>query len=161
MRVSVTSLALTCTLTATAWSQTPPPSGAIRAGRPLGVVAVAPPVFCREGKTASGRCVNQALAQAARFTSCVATQSLLSTSGGLPCATVYQDDQYRYPNAVFADTKRALDIAFNRQSSSALSYGVSRTTGFGPSPFFLPFSTLTLSPRTGPGTPNPPRYPIF
>ena len=96
--------------------------------------------FCPEGRTGTGTCVNPGVARAAKLTACITTQGLLSTSGGLPCATVLQDDNFRYPNAVYVDTKRELDIAFNRRSSS--------------------FDSLNFVERQGPGTPNPTRFPI-
>ena len=131
--LSILVLALPC-LAQTAGPRTGPP---FRPGAPAGEK-----LFCPEGRTKAGACVNPRLAQAARLTSCIHTQGLLSPSAGLPCTTVFQDDSLRYPNAVYADTKRALDVAFNRRSSSLNSY------------------SYGTQDRIGPGSPNPTMYPI-
>ncbi len=62
--------------------------------------------FCSEGRTADGACVNPAAAQAARLTACAGTQGGLSRSGGVSCAPVGVDRNYRYPDSVYADAYR-------------------------------------------------------
>jgi hypothetical protein len=116
---------------------------------PLVPVAV-PPTFdpavaslpprCPEGRTRTGECVHPILGQIARRTAVVATQARLSKSGGPPAMPMY-DPYYRYPNAIFADLKRDLDLEYGRRASSYV-----------PQPYH---------PYGGPGTPFPYTYPIF
>lgn len=103
------------------------------------VVASLPP-RCPEGRTSTGECVNPILGQIARRTAIVATQARLSKSGGPPAMPMY-DPYYRYPNALFADIKRDLDLEYGRRASSYV-----------PQPYH---------PYGGPGTPFPYTYPIF
>ena len=109
---------------------------------PVAAVPPARPISCPEGRTPTGACANPVLVRAARLTSCVATQARLSFSAGPPCATVMQERDYRYPNAVFADVKRDLDVAFGRRNTAT------------------PIVNYYFE-RTGPGTPNPYRYPLY
>lgn len=159
----ILSFALLLIVAAPAAAQTPL-SAPVQARTPAGVVVQtrvpagvvrqpARPAFCPEGRLANGACVNPKLAVLARLTACVETQGLISFSSGPPCTTVYEDRDYRYPNAVFTDTKRALDIAFNRRSSSLDSASVI--------PRMFTTTRTTIGTREGPGTPNPPRYPLF
>lgn len=97
------------------------------------------PAFCPEGRTRSGECVNPILGQIARRTAIVATQARLSKSGGPPAMPMY-DPYYRYPNALFADIKRDLDLEYGRRASSYV-----------PHPY---------GPYGGPGTPFPYAYPV-
>jgi hypothetical protein len=115
---------------------------------PVRLVAIPPqfdpaaasvPRVCAEGRTSSGECVNPILAQIARRTAIVATQARLSISGGPPAMPLY-DPYYRYPNALFADIKRDLDLAYGRRASSYV-----------PQPYH---------PYGGPGTPFPYSYPV-
>jgi hypothetical protein len=122
---------------------------------PVRLVAVPPqfdpsvaslPRVCPEGRTRSGECVNPILAQIARRTAIVATQARLSKSGGPPAMPIY-DPYYRYPNALYADIKRDLDLEYGRRSSSYIPYGSTYGSTSGHS--------------SGPGTPFPYSYPVF
>jgi hypothetical protein len=118
---------------------------------PVRLVAVPPqfdpsvaslPRVCPEGRTRSGECVNPILAQIARRTAIVATQARLSKSGGPPAMPIY-DPYYRYPNALFADIKRDLDLEYGRRPSS-----------------YIPLSSRTTHVHSGAGTPFPYAYPV-
>jgi hypothetical protein len=122
---------------------------------PVRLVAVPPqldpsvaslPRFCPEGRTRSGECVNPILGQIARRTAIVATQARLSKSGGPPAMPIY-DPYYRYPNALYADIKRDLDLEYGRRSSSYIPYASTYGSTSGHS--------------SGPGTPFPYSYPVF
>ncbi len=122
------------------------------------VVAPVRPAFCPEGRLPNGTCQNPKLAGLARLTSCLTTQGAISFSAGPPCTTVIQDHDYRYPNLAINDTKRQLDIALNRQSGSFRGYGIGLALIGTPIPVLTP---VLGDPRTGPGTNNPPRYPLY